>query len=95
MAPIGLTKDLERKARVLALVGDLTRIRVLRLLAKNGRVNVTDIAKEVNMAVACISHHLQLLRDNKILQSERAGNSIYYRLADDPLVKALVPLIRK
>ena len=94
MPPKDSTKELERKARVFALVGDSTRIRMLRLLAKKDKVNVTDIATEVGMSVVCISHHLQLLKDNNVLQNEREGNTIYYMLNKDPFIKNIMSLIK-
>ena len=89
-----LTKELERQARVLALAGDPTRIRILRLLADRPKVKVTDIAKEVGMRIACVSHHLQLLKDNKLVENERDGTVIRYQLAKDPFVKKLILLIK-
>jgi len=93
MPPQQLTKELEQKARVFALVGDPTRIRMLRLLSKKDKVNVSDIAKEVDMSIACISHHLQLLKDNRIVESERVGNNIYYMLVNSQFIGSLIALI--
>ncbi len=89
-----LTQEIERKARQFSLVGDPTRLRILRLLASKKQVNVSDIAAEVGMGIACVSHHLQLLKDNGLLSSRRQGNSIYYQLAEDSFIRKLVPLIK-
>ena len=94
MAPVALTKELEQKARVLALVGDPTRIRILKLLDKKTRVNVSDIALEISMNIACVSHHLQLMKDNGLVETERNKNSIYYSISDKPFVKNLIALIK-
>jgi DNA-binding transcriptional ArsR family regulator len=77
------TKEIERKARIFSMFGDPTRLQILLLLARKQKVNVSEIAKEVKMSVACISHHLQLLKDNEIVTSTRKGNSIYYQLILD------------
>lgn len=87
------SQKLERQARVFALAGDVTRLKILSLLARNNKVKVSDIAKEVDMGIACVSHHLQLLKDNQILKSSRSGNSIFYQLNDDKLAKSLINLI--
>lgn len=74
-------KEIERKARIFALFGDPTRLRILNLLAvRKKSVNVSEIAKEIGMSVACVSHHLQLLKDNAVCCSKRNGNNIYYQL---------------
>lgn len=94
MSPQALTKDLERKARIFALIGDPTRIRILSLLSKKGKVKVSDIARQVHMGMACVSHHLQLLKDNRLVASTRRGNSIFYRLTDNPFINNLISLIK-
>lgn len=86
-------QDLERKARIFALFGDPTRLRILQVLAGATSVNVTDIAAEIDMSVACASYHLNLLRDNQVVTAARDGNSVLYALANDPLLKDLKKLI--
>ncbi|HEX9502738.1 MAG TPA: metalloregulator ArsR/SmtB family transcription factor [Patescibacteria group bacterium] len=86
--------EIERKARIFALFGDPTRLRILNLLSRKKTANVSEIAKEVEMSVACVSHHLQLLKDNAVVDSKRKGNNIYYQLIYDPLVKNLQSLVK-
>ena len=94
MPPVKSNKAIERKAKVFALFGDPTRLSILQLIMRKKTLKVSDIATGVGMSVACISHHLQLLKDNKIVTSSRNGNSIFYELNDDPLVKNLQSLIK-
>lgn len=86
--------NLEQKARIFSLFGDPTRLRILQILVKKKSIKVSDIAEGVGMSVACISHHLQLLKDNKLVTTKRDGNSIYYTLQNNPIVKSLEPLIK-
>lgn len=85
---------LERQAKVFSLYGDPTRLKILQLLGKQQSTKVSDIAAEVNMSIACISHHLQLLKDNELVTANREGNSIYYSLNGDPLVNQLKRFIK-
>ena len=87
-------KNIEQKARIFSLFGDPTRLRILQILVKKKPIKVSDIAEGVGMSVACISHHLQLLKDNKLVSTKREGNSIYYQLQNNPIVKSLEPLIK-
>lgn len=87
-------KNIEQKARIFSLFGDPTRLRILQILMKKKPIKVSDIAEGVGMSVACISHHLQLLKDNKLVSTKREGNSIYYQLQNNPIVKSLEPLIK-
>jgi DNA-binding transcriptional ArsR family regulator len=89
MAKVKLQKQIERKAKVFALLSDPNRLKILQFLIKKKSANVSDIAKVIQMSVACTSHHLQLLKDNQILEAKREGINIFYSLAADPLIKKL------
>lgn len=93
MVAASAKRNLERKARIFALFGDPTRLHILQVLARSATVNVSDIAAEIDMSVACASYHLNLLRDNNIVVSTRDGNNVLYSLANDPLLKDLKKLI--
>ena len=86
--------NLEYKARIFSLFGDPTRLRILQILVKKKPIKVSDIAKDVGMSIACISHHLQLLKDNRLVTTKREGNNIYYQLKANSILKNLEPLIK-
>lgn len=94
MFPTKPDRILERKSRIFALFSDPTRVRILRFLAKKPKTSVSSIARHVGMSLACVSHHLQLLKDNLIAVSLREGNTIHYSLKKSPLVKKLIALIK-
>lgn len=85
---------IEQKARIFSLFGDPTRLRILQILVKKKPIKVSDIAEGVGMSVACISHHLQLLKDDNLVTTKREGNSIYYQLQNNQIVKSLESLIK-
>ena len=85
---------LEQKARIFSLFGDPTRLRILQILVKKKPIKVSAIAEGVGMSVACISHHLQLLKDIKLVTTKREGNNIYYQLKTNAIVRSLEPLIK-
>lgn len=90
---ITLNKTLERKARMLELSGDPTRIRILCFMFKYKKACVSDIAKSVGMSVACVSHHLQLMRDNGYFTTERMGNNVCYTLCENRFTNNLERLV--
>jgi DNA-binding transcriptional ArsR family regulator len=94
MAPLSLNQELERKSRIFALAGDPTRVHMLRFLADQKEACVSEIAKAVEMSVACVSHHLQLLKDNQVVRAKRSGTTIYYSLLPDTFIKSLIMLIK-
>lgn len=79
ISEVELTKDLARRARLLELAGNPTRIRILCVLYEKGEVCVSDIAKSLKMSVASISHHLQMMKDNGLVEDKRMGNNICYK----------------
>lgn len=90
---IPLTQELIRKSRLLSLAGDQSRIRILCFMFKYQKACVTDIAQALGMSLASVSHHLQLMRDNGLLTSERMGNNICYILVANGFTKKLEKII--
>jgi len=82
-----VTQDLAKKARILTLAGDKARIRILCTLFEYKDVCVTDIAESLQMSIASVSHHLQVLQGNELIVSHREGKNICYSLNKTPLIK--------
>ena len=68
-------------ADVFKVLGDPTRLRILRVLMKQ-EVCVRDIADELGMGQSAVSHQLRILRDARLVQFRRDGKTVYYSLAD-------------
>ncbi len=71
--------DAARPARLFSALGDETRIRIVKLLSE-GEQNVDDLTRLLDVSQPTISHHLRVLRENGLVQSEKRGRSIYYSL---------------
>lgn len=92
---VPLDNDLIKKARLLALAGDRTRIRILCFMFRFKKACVSDIARSLDLSIACVSHHLRVMRDNGFFTSERRGNNICYILAENNFIKNLENIICK
>src|SRR5688572_17451354 len=68
-------------ARVGTALASDKRLELLDLLAQSPRY-VDALASEAEMSVANISQHLQVLKNAKLVESEREGNRTLYRLTD-------------
>lgn len=68
-------------ADVFKVLGDPTRLRILRVLM-NQEVCVRDIADELGMGQSAVSHQLRILRDARLVHFRRDGKTVYYSLAD-------------
>ena len=76
-------------AGLLRLLGDETRLRLLRVLAQDA-LNVSELTGILGLAQSGVSRHLGLLRDAGLVVEDRAGTFTWYRLADD-LVRGASP----
>ncbi len=63
----------------LAALADPTRRRILQLL-NGGDLNASEIGAHFAISAPSISHHLKVLRDAELVQSERRGQTIVYSL---------------
>ena len=86
---IPLDQVLVKRARLLALAGDETRIRIFCFMFEYGEACVGDIAESLDANINTISHHLRMMKDNGLLTSERMGTNICYKLVVDGFTKNL------
>src|SRR5260221_7541894 len=79
--PIGETAAAEM-AQVLKALGDPVRLRLVSLIGahQGGEVCVCELTTGFDLTQPTISHHLRVLRQAGIIDSERRGTWVYYRL---------------
>ncbi len=63
----------------LAALADPTRRQILQLL-NAGDLNASEIGAHFAISAPSISHHLKVLRNAELVQSERRGQTIVYSL---------------
>ncbi len=66
---------------VFKIMGDKTRIRLLWAI-DNSEMCVGDLAYLLNMTKSAVSHQLKVLKDAKLIKSEKRGKNVYYSLND-------------
>ena len=69
-------------------LGDPVRLRLLSMIASagGGEVCVCDLTGEFALTGPTISHHLKVLREAGLVDSDRRGTWVYYRLVPAALV---------
>ena len=82
------TEVLQLHAEICAGLADPSRIMILYSLADGPR-NVTEICNTLHMPQPSVSRHLKILRERRMVTTERQGTIIQYSLADKRLVEAL------
>lgn len=68
-------------ARIGQAVSSPSRLELLELLSQGPRT-VEALARQTGRSVATTSHHLQVLRRARLVEAEKAGLYVTYRLAD-------------
>jgi len=67
---------------LLRLLGDHTRLRLLRALSREA-LNVSELTAVLGLAQSGVSRHLGLLRDAGLVGEDRTGGFTWYRLTRD------------
>ncbi|GGD02595.1 transcriptional regulator [Thalassobacillus devorans] len=81
--------DIERATTALKLLGDKTRLTIVGLL-KGNECCVCEFVEILQMSQPAISQHLRKLRDAGLVQEERKGHWIFYKLNESSDIFPLV-----
>jgi ArsR family transcriptional regulator len=76
------------KADFFRLLGHPARVRVLELL-RDGERSVGDLQLALGLDSSGTSQHLTAMRKQGVLESRRAGTSVYYSVKDPRIFKLL------
>ena len=78
----GQADCIDEVVRIMRLLADPTRLRLLSLLRGN-ELNVTTICRRLNLAQPTVSHHLGLLRSVDLVCNRRQGKQVFYSVNPD------------
>jgi DNA-binding transcriptional ArsR family regulator len=85
-------------SRVFAALGDEHRQRILLTFGPGERLNVGQIVEVSTLSRSAVSHHLKVLREAGVLQSEKRGKEVWFWLSKEPLlgsIEAVAAYVRK
>ncbi|WP_029114488.1 metalloregulator ArsR/SmtB family transcription factor [Mycobacterium sp. URHB0044] len=84
--PLSAAAAVELSAKLKAL-SDPVRLRLLSVVASHagGEACVCDLSVGIELSQPTISHHLKVLRTAGLLDSQRRGSWVYYRVVPDAL----------
>jgi ArsR family transcriptional regulator, arsenate/arsenite/antimonite-responsive transcriptional repressor len=79
-------RDAERMASIAKALGDPIRLQLVDVLRKHaGKVCVCELTPLFDVGQPTVSHHLKVLRDAGVVDSERRGLWAYYYVIPDAL----------
>jgi ArsR family transcriptional regulator, lead/cadmium/zinc/bismuth-responsive transcriptional repressor len=72
-------------AELFRVLGDPVRARVISALRGGGELCVGDVALAIDASENTVSYALGVLRRARLVERQRRGRAIYYRIADSRL----------
>ena len=83
-APTRAARSLNQAATLFKALGEPARVSILKSLAGTQReICVCEFTVALRLNQSTISHHLKILKDAGLVESERRGTWGYYSLAPD------------
>ncbi|KUL25051.1 MULTISPECIES: ArsR/SmtB family transcription factor [Actinoplanes] len=75
-------------AAMFKALGDPVRLRLLSMIASapDGEICVCDLSSAFHLTGPTISHHLRILREAGLVDSDRRGTWVYYRAVPATLI---------
>ena len=73
-------------------LGDEHRQRILLTFEKGERLNISQMVEVSTLSRTAVSHHLRVLREAKILQSEKVGKQVFFWINKPYMRKAVKAL---
>ena len=76
---------IDEAAHRFALLGDPTRLRILRALHESGETSVGQLAETAGIGRSNLSRHLALLAAAGLVNRRRDGANVHYQVADSSI----------
>ena len=77
---------LEHVAERFRVLGDATRLSIIRTLLDHGEMNVGQLVEILGASQANVSKHLRILHDARIVSRRAEGTAAYYSVTDPSLL---------
>ena len=71
-------------SRIFKALSDETRLTILGLVFRHGHLGVCEVEQILGISQSKASRHMRYLRDAGLLEDEREGLIVNYRLPSDP-----------
>ena len=82
-----MTEMYKIHAEMCKVFSNSTRLEILNLL-RDKELSVTKLIEKTKLSQANISQHLSIMKSKGIVESNRKGKSIYYKLTNPKIIRA-------
>ena len=69
---------MKRWTQIFKALGNVNRLKIIRLLSERRRMHVSDISSEIGISFTATSRHLILLSNLDVLNSEGTEGHVFY-----------------
>jgi DNA-binding transcriptional ArsR family regulator len=70
------------------ILGDSNRLKIISLIGSK-ELSVSEIVSAMNLSQPLVSHHLKTLKESRILETNRKGPFVFYRLTNVKILDVL------
>lgn len=71
----------KRWVNVFKALGNINRIKIIKMLSVGKSMSVTEIATEIKVSVKSTSRHLMILRNLDLLENDGRDGHVFYSLS--------------
>lgn len=76
-------------AAIFVALGDAHRQRILLAFEKGEKLNILQIVSTTTLSRTAVTHHLKVLNQSGVLNSEKIGREVYFWINSAAIVNAL------
>jgi len=87
--------ELENVAELLRIIGHPIRLKILQLLKQKGELCVCELLPLLEVSQPNLSQHLSILKLSGLVENNKVGNTIRYRLSDNKLLNEILEIVEK
>jgi len=80
--------DITKLGFLFQTLADANRLKIIEFIGDK-TCSVSEIVAAGGLSQPLVSHHLKILRDNNVLETERQGPFVYHKLKDLRMLDAL------
>ena len=84
-----MAENEEQLIKVLSILSESVRYRILSLIASRGELNAKDILSEFDFTQPTLSHHMACLTEAGLVNVERRGRFVYYSVNKNTIAFAV------
>jgi ArsR family transcriptional regulator len=77
---VAMARRVDPDAQLLSALADPMRLAIVRQLAVERETCACDLTVGIDLSQPTVSHHLRVLRDAAVVDAERRGTWVFYRL---------------